>query len=280
MILVFGATGTVGRHLVAQLVDAGQPVRAVTRNPRTADLPPSVDVRFGDLDRPQTLEPALADGPDVFLLNADYPADELVAALAAGGVRRVVFQSALVAATRPSTALAQAHLRTEKALQASDLSWTILRPGAFASNTLQWLPMIAGGTIYAPFADVATPTIDPYDIAAVAARVLTDTEPHRHEAMIYPLTGPVISPRQRAAVVAQVLDREIGFVALSPEQARQQLIENAPAAMVDSLLELLGEPSEVEREELPTVEHLLGRPPRDFTTWAATNRDALTGGRR
>ncbi|WP_425453402.1 SDR family oxidoreductase [Thermomonospora umbrina] len=50
-----GATGTVGRHVVDRLVAAGRPVRALTRNPRTAGLPDGVDVVQGDLNRPADL---------------------------------------------------------------------------------------------------------------------------------------------------------------------------------------------------------------------------------
>ena len=53
-ILIAGATGTVGRHLVHQLTAAGHPVRALTRNPATADLPADVDVVAGDLTDPDT----------------------------------------------------------------------------------------------------------------------------------------------------------------------------------------------------------------------------------
>ena len=173
MILIFGATGNVGRHLVRQLTDVGPDVRAITRKPDDAALPPTVDVRFGDLDQPDTL-PAVLDGADaVFLLNAGSQPAAVADAIAAADVRRVVFMSALVARTRPDVAISQIHLRTEDALQRRDLGVTVLQPGQFASNALQWSEMIARGTVYSPFADTAIPTIDPYDVAAVAALVLT-----------------------------------------------------------------------------------------------------------
>lgn len=58
-ILVTGAAGNVGRHVVDQLVQAGQRVRAMTRNPANANFPEGVEVVYGDLTVPESLVPAL-----------------------------------------------------------------------------------------------------------------------------------------------------------------------------------------------------------------------------
>src|SRR5262245_20869692 len=100
-ILVTGATGNVGRHLVALLADEGADVRAVSRNPSAAKLPPGVDVVPGDTLDPVSLEPALAGGVEaVFLL---WPAMsgagvEPVVEAIARHAKRVVYLSALGAA--------------------------------------------------------------------------------------------------------------------------------------------------------------------------------------
>src|SRR5439155_16180776 len=72
-ILVIGATGTVGRHIVPQLVRRGLPVRALVRNP-AAELPAGVERVIGDLADPASLGPAL-DGVDaVYLACGNHPA--------------------------------------------------------------------------------------------------------------------------------------------------------------------------------------------------------------
>jgi len=64
---------------------------------------------------------------------------------------------------------------SEAAVHGSGLPWTVLRPSAFMSNTLEWVPQLrAGDLVRAPFAGVRAATVDPADIAAVAALALLD----------------------------------------------------------------------------------------------------------
>jgi uncharacterized protein YbjT (DUF2867 family) len=73
-VLVIGATGNTGRQVVSQLLASGTQVRAMTRNPRAAGLPPRTQVVYGDLTLPDTL-PACLEGTDaVFLVWTASPA--------------------------------------------------------------------------------------------------------------------------------------------------------------------------------------------------------------
>ena len=72
-VLVMGATGRVGRAVVAHLLDAGVPVRALTRRPATAGLPATVEVVAGDLTVPESLDAALQGVGAVFLLWTARP---------------------------------------------------------------------------------------------------------------------------------------------------------------------------------------------------------------
>lgn len=94
-ILVTGATGTVGRHVVDRLVAAGRPARALTRNPETAGLPDGVDVVQGDLNRPGGLSFDGVQG--VFLIPGNFDpahatdlAEDFVSRVVAAGVTRIV----------------------------------------------------------------------------------------------------------------------------------------------------------------------------------------------
>jgi hypothetical protein len=85
------------------------------------------------------------------------------------------------------TALVYLPIRSESAVRDSGVPWTILRPSAFMSNALRWLPQLnAGDVVRAAFASVQTATVDPYDIAAVAAQALRRQE---HEGRVYQITG-------------------------------------------------------------------------------------------
>src|SRR5213078_2310956 len=94
-VLVIGATGNVGHQVVSQLATTGAQVRALTRNPDAAGLPPQVDVMRGDLTLPETLDACL-DGIDtVFLVWVAPPAT------AAAALERIVFLSAPLKTAHP-----------------------------------------------------------------------------------------------------------------------------------------------------------------------------------
>ena len=82
MILVTGATGTVGREVTAQLLAMGQPVRVLTRNPqKAAKCASNVEIAQGDLEHPETLTAAFAGVHKVFLLAQGMPHEVVEAIL-------------------------------------------------------------------------------------------------------------------------------------------------------------------------------------------------------
>jgi len=97
MILVTGATGTIGRPLTDLLVSEGVEVRAVTRDARKADLPDRAEVVVADPARPETLAPALDGVTGLFLhpRAVGLAAAGLLTLARERGVRRVVVLSAI-----------------------------------------------------------------------------------------------------------------------------------------------------------------------------------------
>ncbi|GAB3660154.1 NAD(P)H-binding protein [Actinocorallia lasiicapitis] len=266
MIVVTGATGNVGRGIVERLA-AGHEVTAVARRITAADVPDGVRAVAADLGDPASLEAVLAGAGALFLLVAGDDPDGIVAAARKAGVGRIVLLSSIGAGTRPE---AYAHPAAfERAVRESGLSWTILRPGGFHTNAFAWLEPVRTGRIApAPFADVALPTVDPADLAAVAATVLTTDG---HDTLVYELTGPeATTPRQRAEALATALGEPIRFVEQSPAEARAQMITFMPEPVADATLAVLGEPVPAETRVSPDLEHLLGRSPRSFADWATT----------
>ncbi|ROP42315.1 NAD(P)H-binding protein [Saccharothrix texasensis] len=277
MIVVTGATGNVGGTLVRALAGAGERVTAVSRGISARDLPEGVRPVRADLVEPASLAPAFDGADSLFLLTSGdwmsaggdgtVVADVLDRART-GGVRRVVLLSSQgVQTLRHSPDL-------EDAVTRSGLEWTVLRPGAFASNAFAWAATIRERReAAAPFADVALPVVDPEDIAAVAAVVLREAG---HGGGTYVLTGPAaVTPRQQVAAIGDALGEPVRFVEQTREEARAQMLRFMPERVADATLDVLGTPTADEQRARPDVERVLGRPAGSFAGWAARHAAAF-----
>lgn len=271
-ILVTGATGNVGGALIRQLVGDDVELRAISRKPDDVRLPDGVEVVFGDVDQPDSITAAARDVDAAFVMAAGR--DSLgLRALAGAGVRRAVYLSALTVQTRPGYPIGASNAVAERDLGTLFSDSTALRPGQFTTNTLQWRGTITTGTVFAPFPDVATLMIDPYDIAAVARLVLLDQD-GTHAGAAYALTGQeLMTTRERVEVLGKVLQRDLRVVEIDRATARSRM--RLPEALADAALELNGNPNPEETAALPTVQQLLGRPPRTFEEWAIANKEAF-----
>jgi uncharacterized protein YbjT (DUF2867 family) len=278
MFVVVGATGNVGRTLSSILAATGAAVTAVSRGRRPLAGPEGVRHHRADLERPESLRPALAGAEAMFLLvegsGAHLNVPDILGVATAGGVKRIVLQSSQAVGTRPEAASHAPLHAIEDLVRRSGLGWTILRPGGFASNAFAWAdPVRTTRTVAAPFGDVGLPVIDPDDIAEVAAVALRDSA---HDGRTYELTGPALStPRQRVANLAAALGEPIGFVEQTPDEAREQMSRFMPPPVVEGTLAILGAPTGREQRISPDVAEVLGRSPQSFASWAARNIDAF-----
>lgn len=280
MIVVTGATGNVGRPLVQALAAASEQVTSVSRGTSDGTVPNGVRHRQADLSDPGSLQPVL-DGADALFLHDGGASAHLLSpqdildVAKAGGVGRVVLLSSIGVATRPQSASHGGVMRgIEDAVRESGLDWTILRPGAFDSNAYLWAETVrARRTVAAPFGDVGLPTIDPADIAEVAAATLREGG---HAGQVYELTGPALTtPRQGAEAIGDALGEPVRFVEQTREEARAQMLRFMPEPVVETTLDAIGEPTPAEQRVSPDVERLLGRAPRTFADWAQRNLAAF-----
>jgi uncharacterized protein YbjT (DUF2867 family) len=282
MIVITGATGNVGRSLTASLVSAGHVVTAVARG-TSADLPSGKGIVpvAADLTDPasaQSLAAHMAGAKALFLLvpgaGAGVDAPALLKMAATAGVQRVVLLSSQAVGTRPGAAAYAPMAAIEDAVTNSGLEWTILRTGGLANNAFAWVPTLrARQAVFAPYGDVALPAIDPLDIAEVAAVALTGDG---HPGRTYVLTGPqATTPRQRTESIARAIRQTLAFIEVSPEDAREQMLQFMPAPVADATLAILGHPTPEEAQVSPDVEHILGRPGRSFADWAQRNATAF-----
>ncbi|WP_280382614.1 NAD(P)H-binding protein [Nocardia wallacei] len=270
MILVTGATGNVGAEVVQALAVAAEPVRAPVRDPSRTDMPRGIEVVAGELTSPETLS---FDGVRAVFLLPGYPG--VATAAARAGVEHIVQLSGVSAATGDtSNAITRYMMAAEQEATECGAAWTILRPCAFASNALRWLPQLRGGdVIRAPFPTVRTAALDPRDLGTVAATVLQANS--HHGEILWP-TGPQpLTPAEQVAILAEATGRDLTCVGLTDAEARAQMLETTPVEYVDAFFDFYADGAIDESIVRPTVQQLLGRMPRTFRQWAEVHADAF-----
>lgn len=218
MILVTGSTGKVGLHLVEALQAAGAPFKALARSEASVQAltAKGAAVVRGDLADGDSLKPAFEGVDRLFLVSAAsrFAALEKAAVdlARASGVRQVVKLSALGASPDAASPILRAHGQAERHLEGSGLDFTILRPTFFQQNWVAFFSAAirAGQPVYTNAGEGRMGWVDTRDIAAVAARVLTEPG---HGSLVYDLTGPEsLSSAEAAARLAARLGREVPVV--------------------------------------------------------------------
>ena len=250
-ILVTGASGNVGRSLVAQL--SGFDVVAMGRTPGFVS---------GDLSDPSTLDFEVDAAFLMWPLRSGVLLPAVLDAVAARA-RRVVFLASGAVQDLPVPAQVDLVAR-------SGLEWTFIRPSTFAVNTLWWARQIrCGDVVRGAYGSLGMALLHEADIAAVAARALTEDG---HCGRVYHLTGPeVVSQAEQVRLIGDVLGRPLRWEELPRPAGRDQLLlDGLPESFVDVLLDTyasMGVP-----EVTHVVEEVTGVPARTFQQWVADHR--------
>ena len=276
-ILVTGATGTVGSFLVQQLAAASAPARALVRSREKAEAIErlGLEAAVGDLDKPETLAPALAGIERVFLLSAPEKRqaelqNNLVRAARGAGVRHIVKLSAIgVGGELDAIALGRIHRETEEEIERAGFAYTHLRPNGFMQNSFMFARSIKSeGAFYAPFGDAKVSYVDARDVAAVAFHALTGDG---HEGKAYEITGPqALSYHDLAGELSAALGREVKYVEVPPEAARAAMAGMGMQEWVaDALMELFNFYKDGRADHVrDTVREVTGRDPITFAQFA------------
>jgi len=245
-VLVTGATGNVGAHVVGELRNRGANVRAFVRDPRRAveRLGGDVELAVGDFD-----------------------------AAAQAWAQRIVKLSSLSADIGSPIMFSDAHARIEHHLRACPVPSVVLNSSFLMSNLFTSAGTIRhAGQLFAPADDAKIAMIDPRDVAAAAAVVLLDDG---HDGQAYVLTGPqAITYADVAAYLSAATGRPVGFVNVPDEAARAGMLESgAPDWMADTLVVLFGELRRgIAAQTTDSVRILTGREPRGFAQFARDHR--------
>lgn len=268
--LILGATGEVGRRVIARMRALGLAVKGASRRAEGPGM-----VRFDLLD-PKTHGPAFEGASAVMLISrpgdeeAHVHAKPVVAAMAGAGVRQVATLSALGAERREDFSLR----RVERLVERSGMAWTHVRPNFFMQMIARpplSAEVAARGTLSLPLADARIAYVDAEDVAAVMVRALTD------DALVgraIDVNGPeALDHRQVAGAIARATGRAVRYLPLDEEEARRLLeARGFPPAQVGRALGFyalarLGWCASADVE----AAGLLGRPLGTFDRFAAAN---------
>ena len=245
MICITGAGGTVGSEVLTQLKMTDFQFRAAFFSSEKADRARAngIDAVVIDYNQPDTLRAAFESCDSLFLLGPnDLKQTELeinaVEAAKHAGVKHIVKQSVL-GAVGESYSLAKIHGPVEKAIVASGLAWTFLRPNSFMQNVKTFMgeSIRAESTFYSASADARVSHVDVRDIAGVAVEALT-TDHHAGKA--YDLTGPdAFTYDEIAAQLSAATGRPITHVSLTPAELKSAMLAGGmPEALADRMLDL------------------------------------------
>lgn len=274
MILVIGATGNVGRHVVSRLVRQGVAVRCLVRDPSRARLPAAAQVLVGDLADPESVRAAAAGAEAAFMVWPFPTAEAAPAVLDAisDRVRRIVYLSSLGVrddAAQQVSGINQMHADMEKLIESRVPAWTFLRPSGFATNTISLFAaqIRARGQVRWPYGAAARSLIDERDIADVAALALTEDG---HTGARYLLTGPQqVSQREQVRLIGDAIGRPVSYLEIPPDAARQRMIADGwPASFADDVLTALAGWVRQPEPLTTIVATLTGRSAHTFAQWA------------
>ncbi|MGX7706010.1 NmrA/HSCARG family protein [Methylobacterium sp. Gmos1] len=279
-ILVTGATGTIGRHVVRHLAQRGADIRALVRDPAKADLPAGVALAKGDFLDVDAMRAALSGVSTLFLLNAVVP-DEFTQALVAlnlareAGIRRVVYLSVIHADLYVNVPHFAGKSGVERMIEAMGFEATILRPAYFIDNDRTVADVVLQHGVYPmPLGHTGLAMVEAGDIGEVAALELIRREQEAGPLLRLNVVGPdTLTGPEVAGIWSAVLGRPIAYAGDDAAAFEQSLRAFMPPWMAFDM-RLMSErfqtdgmiPEAGDRERLTAM---LGRPLRAYRDFAA-----------
>ncbi len=269
MHLVIGATGRTGRAALSALLETGENVRAVLRDPKKINhLPhaPGLDFVFGDIRDMTVLAQSMQGIEVVYLSLSNGPTQEatetaIVDVAHAQGVRKIVKLSGPTAGPKSQIAIARMHGRIEARIRDLGFDHVFLRPYAFMQNLRNQLdPLVNAGTLFGSTADAKLNMIDARDVGAVAAHAMRNDQ---LTAAAVELTGSeAVTYAEVAARLTAMIGAPICYLNRLPEAYAAELRQQGlPEWTVEHILEIQALTRDMPEKPNNAVEALLGRAP-------------------
>ncbi|HYA89299.1 MAG TPA: SDR family oxidoreductase [archaeon] len=278
MILITGATGTVGKAVLKEMTRGQSNVRAMFRSKDDAGkAPPGCEPVIADYADKPSLGKALDGTSAVFVVCSPIPQlveleSNVLDAAKESGVKHVVLSSALGAGDYGKS-FPSWHRKVEDKLKTMGISYTILRPNSFLQNIVAYqAPSIRSqSAFYSSMGGAKISYLDVGDIAVVAARALAGGA---HVGKTYELNGPeAISNDELARRISKVTGRTVKYVDI-PESAQRDAMLGLgmPEWQVTALLDLQRYYKEGRGGEMDgLLESLINRPPVTLDQFLAAN---------
>lgn len=281
-VLITGATGNVGAGLVPALTAAGILVRALTHSEAKAQpfRDQGIEVVIADLDRPNTLDAAVAGVDKIYLVTWNGPTApqqvrNLIDAAKRAGRPHIVRQSAYGS---PKSRIIRDHQAIDALIEASGLPYTFIAPTFYMQNVMMAAQTVASdGMIYMPFKNGKLGMVDVRDIVDVAAKVLTT---QGHQGKRYIVTGPQsISFHEVAAALSDALGKPVQYVDVPLAAGKQAMMGmGMPEWIVDGFVELMADFAENWADRVsPDVAIVTGQPGRSIAQFAQDHAHVFGG---
>ena len=268
---ITGATGSIGRQIVKQLVEQKAEVIAMCRVPEKSNLPKEVQVVKGDL-KDSNVDKRIFDGVEtIFLFPADGDVRPFLRSAKEAGVGHVIGLSSLAVSAHFQRDLDSAsykhHLAIENSVREVGLKLTAIRAGSFANNLLAWSPTIKmTKSVFLPFPNSAQAPIHEADIAESIIALFTSPTKW---GKVYELTGPkALSQREQVEKIGLALGVSLDCHQITPEQFTSSVSQFMPAEIIKMLLTYWEETSKQPDSIKTGFTELTGKTGRNFEQWA------------
>jgi uncharacterized protein YbjT (DUF2867 family) len=255
LIVITTPTGTIGQRVIEKLLDSGEAIRVIARDPSRlpARARERVEVVQGSHGDGDVVNRAFEGADSVFwVVPPDFQANNVETryvefirpaceAFKSRGVKRVVAVSALGRGWPKPAGLVSASVAMDDLITSTGVGFRALTMPSFMDNFLRQVePIKNQGMFFSPISgDLKAPTCATRDIAAVAAKLLLDSSWSGSGNV--PVLGPEdLSHNEMAQIISGVLGRPVRFQQIPFEVFKARLIESgASESMAKGMVEMM-----------------------------------------